>query len=90
LLFWPVSFDFILEPITSEAQRRELYLDILEHLHEGEPQPVGLQHEDLAGTLGSVLVAVLAVLPSLSPFYFCKQYRPGYPNIQHYFVYRFV
>ncbi|MFO7682327.1 MAG: hypothetical protein R6X34_19985 [Chloroflexota bacterium] len=56
------EFDFILEPITGEAQWRELYLDILEHLHEGEPQPVGLQHEDLAGALGSVLVAVLAVM----------------------------
>ncbi|MBK8984570.1 MAG: hypothetical protein IPM39_00575 [Chloroflexi bacterium] len=62
------ELDFILEPITNEDQRQMLYLDMLEHLYDGRPQPVGLQSEDIAGALGSVLVAVLAVLPSLIPF----------------------
>ena len=62
------ELDFILEPITSESQRRHLYADILEHLHDSTPQPVHLKREDLTGGLASVLVAVLAVLPSLAPF----------------------
>lgn len=62
------ELDFILEPITSDRQRRMLYLDILEHLRDGHPQPVRLQRGDLLGALASVLVAVVAVLPSLVPF----------------------
>ncbi len=62
------ELDFILEPITSEDQRQSLYKEILEHLHDGDPQPVRLKREDLTGGLASVLVAILAVLPSLAPF----------------------
>ncbi len=61
------ELDHILEPITGDNQRQSLYLDILEHLRHGQPQPVGLQREDFAGAAGSVLVAVVAVLPSLVP-----------------------
>lgn len=61
------ELDHILEPITGENQRQNLYLDILEHLRHGRPQPVGLQREDFAGAFGSVLVAIVAVLPSLVP-----------------------
>lgn len=62
------ELNFILEPITHEAQRAALYTEILEHLHDSRPQPVRLKHEDLTGGLASVLVAVLAVIPSLLPF----------------------
>jgi VIT1/CCC1 family predicted Fe2+/Mn2+ transporter len=62
------EFDFTLEPITTEGKRRELYADVLEHLREGRPQPAGLKREDLAGGLGSLLVAIVAVIPSLVPF----------------------
>lgn len=62
------EFDYILEPITSANQRQELYRDILEHLRDSQPRPVGFKREDFAGALGSVLVAVIAVLPSLVPF----------------------
>lgn len=62
------ELDFILEPITSESQRRALYAEILEHLHDSQPQPVRLTRADLTGGAASVLVAVLAVLPSLIPF----------------------
>ncbi len=63
------EFDYILEPITSETQRTSLYVDVYEHLREGQPQPVTLTHEDVLGGLGSVVVAVAAVLPSLVPFF---------------------
>ena len=62
------ELDHILEPITSEQRRYLLYTDILEHLHDGHPQPVKFNRYDLAGALGCVLVAVIAVLPSLTPF----------------------
>lgn len=62
------ELDFILEPITSENQRQSLYAEILEHLHGSAPQPVRLKRADLTGGAASVLVAVLAVLPSLAPF----------------------
>jgi len=61
------ELDHILEPITGKEQRRMLYQDVLEHLREGQPQPVRLSREDIAGGFGSVLVAVLAVLPSFVP-----------------------
>jgi hypothetical protein len=70
------EFDHILEPITGEEQRRMLYQDVLAHLHDGQPRPVGVQREDIAGAMGSVLVAVVAVLPSLVPFLLLPQ-QPG-------------
>lgn len=62
------ELDFILEPITGAVQRQALYEEILAHLHDSKPQPVRLTREDLTGGAASVLVAVLAVLPSLLPF----------------------
>jgi VIT1/CCC1 family predicted Fe2+/Mn2+ transporter len=62
------EFDFSLEPITTEGKRRELYADVLEHLREGRLQRTGLKREDLAGGLGTLLVAIVAVIPSLVPF----------------------
>ena len=67
------ELDFILEPITSSEQRDALYVDILDHLREGKSQKVGLQREDVVGALGSVLVAFLAVLPSLVPLMLLPQ-----------------
>ena len=61
------EFDFMLEPIAGEGQRRELYADILDHLRDSQPQSVGLKREDLTGGLASVLVAVMAVTPSFLP-----------------------
>ncbi len=61
------ELDHILEPILQREKRNLLYADVLEHLHDSQPQPVGLTREDLAGALGSVLVAIVAVLPSLAP-----------------------
>ena len=61
------EFDYMLEPITGEEQRRTLYEDILDHLRHSQPRAVGLKHEDLTGGLASVLIALLAVTPSFLP-----------------------
>jgi hypothetical protein len=61
------ELDHILEPITGLERRQLLYADVLEHLQDSRPQPVRLTRADLAGAFGSVLVAILAVIPSLFP-----------------------
>lgn len=61
------EFDFSLEPITGEEQRQALYADVLEHLRDSKPRPVGFQSEDLVGAVASVVVAMLAIVPSLIP-----------------------
>jgi hypothetical protein len=61
------ELDFILEPITSDEQRHALYHDIRAHLSQAEPQAVGIQHEDVVGGVATVLLSVVAVLPSLLP-----------------------
>lgn len=62
------EFDYILEPITGEAQRAILYRDVLDHLRDSRPQPIKLKRDDFIGALACVLVAVISVLPSLVPF----------------------
>jgi hypothetical protein len=61
------ELDHILEPITGLEKRQMLYADVLEHLQDSRPQPVRLTRADLAGAVGSLLVAIMAVIPSLSP-----------------------
>lgn len=61
------ELDFILEPITTDAQRQALYHDVLGHLSQAEPQAAGLQREDVVGAVAAVLLSVVAVLPSLLP-----------------------
>ena len=61
------ELDFILEPITSDEQRHALYHDIRAYLSQAEPQAVGLQREDVVGGVATVLLSVVAVLPSLLP-----------------------
>ncbi len=61
------ELDYVLAPITGEEQRRQIYVDVLDYLQDSRPQPVTLTRDDVLGGLGSVLVAVLAVLPSLLP-----------------------
>jgi len=62
------EFDWVLEPISDEENRRALYKSVLSHLTNSRPQAIGVKLEDLAGALGCVLVAIVAVLPSLVPF----------------------
>ncbi len=61
------EFDYILDPIIEDNQRHLLYQDLLGHLRTSQPQPVGLRREDFIGALASVLVAMIAVFPSLVP-----------------------
>lgn len=68
------ELDTVLEPIAGEARRRELYADVLEHLRDSQPQPVGMQREDFVEALGAALVAFLAVLPALAPLWLLRDY----------------
>lgn len=68
------EFDYMLEPITGAEQRRLLYADVLDHLRDSRPQPVMLTREDLYGALACVVVALLAVLPSLLPLVVLRDY----------------
>lgn len=61
------ELDYILEPIAGQQDRRALYRSTLAQLRRSAPRPVGFRREDFLGALGSVLVAVVAVLPSLAP-----------------------
>lgn len=68
------EFDYILEPITGESERLVLYQDVFEHLRDSRPRPIGLQWDDFTGALASVLVAIVAVLPSLLPFVLLREH----------------
>lgn len=61
------TLDFILKPITNDDQRVGLYHDIAGYLSQAEPQTVGLQREDLVGAATTILLSIVAVLPSLLP-----------------------
>lgn len=61
------ELDYILEPITDETEREQLYQSMLRHLHTAQPQPIGVKREDFTGALGTLVVAVIAVIPSLIP-----------------------
>jgi hypothetical protein len=65
---------YVLEPITGEEQRQLLYIDVLDHLRDSQPQPVALTRQDFYGGLGCVLVAVLAVVPSLIPLVLLREH----------------
>lgn len=67
------ELDDVLEPITREEKRAGLYADMLDHLKDAEPQPVGLKRADIAGAVASLIVALLAVLPALLPLLLLRQ-----------------
>ncbi len=71
---WVIAdeFDFTLEPVASEEKRYLLYEDVLEHLRESEPRPVGLQRSDVTEALSMVLVYLIAALPSLTPLWLLR------------------
>lgn len=66
------EFDFLLEPIASGSKRQDLYADMLEHLRDSEPRPVGFQRVDLIEMIGATLVAIVVALPSLAPLWFLR------------------
>ncbi|MFO7679578.1 MAG: hypothetical protein R6X34_05955 [Chloroflexota bacterium] len=82
------ELDFILEPITNEKQRYQLYDDILAHLRQAEPQEVGLQRADVwRHYLGAGLRHCGAAIPR-TPAAAAPKYCPGYPNLQFHIGYR--
>jgi preprotein translocase subunit Sss1 len=62
------ELDYIMEPITDEHEREQLYLSVLRHLRNAQPRPIRFKREDFTGALGCFVVAVIAVIPSLTPF----------------------
>ena len=62
------DLDYILEPITGENERKALYHSINDHLRNSKPRNIGFKFEDFTAVLGHVMVAVVAVIPSLIPF----------------------
>lgn len=61
------ELDYVLEPIAGEGERHTLYRSVFTQLRDSEPRPIGLTRWDFAGAVGCVLVAIVAVLPSLLP-----------------------
>lgn len=66
------EFDFVLEPVASETKRQRLYADVLEHLRDSQPRPVGFQREDFVEALGTALVAMAAAAPSIVPLWLLR------------------
>lgn len=62
------ELDYILEPITDDGERQALYRNVYAQLRYSQPRPVTFTRADLAGAIGCVIVAIVAVLPSLVPF----------------------
>lgn len=61
------ELDYILEPIAGSQERESLYKSVFEHLRDSQPRKIGFKREDFSGALGHVVVAIVAVLPSLVP-----------------------
>lgn len=67
------ELDYILEPITEEAQRTVLYQNILGYLRNSKPQIITFKREEFTAILGHVLVAVIAIIPSMIPLVIFRQ-----------------
>ena len=61
------ELDDDLGPLADEAERRRIYGSLFRRLREAPPPPTGAEKEDLAGGLGTFLVAVTAAAPVLLP-----------------------
>jgi VIT1/CCC1 family predicted Fe2+/Mn2+ transporter len=61
------DMDYLLEPITEEGDRQVFYRNYLQLLAKSKPQAIRVTKDDLAVVLGHILVATLAVIPSLLP-----------------------
>lgn len=61
------ELDDDLAALTDEAERRKLYGALLQRLRTAPPPMVGIERGDVAGGLGTFLVAVAAAIPVLLP-----------------------
>lgn len=66
------ELDHVLEPIAENDERLALYRRVYSQLRTGKPRPIGIKREDILGAFVSLLVAFLAVLPSLVPFFLLR------------------
>jgi hypothetical protein len=71
------QFDSTLEPVMGEAERQEVYCDVLHHLRDNESKPEGakpegVKREDVYGAIATVMMAVVATLPVVIPFLFIR------------------
>jgi len=62
------DMDYLFELIIDGDERKALYSSILIYLQKSKPRTIGTKGDDIAGVLGHVLIAIIAVLPSLVPF----------------------
>ena len=61
------ELDDELSPLADEAERRQIYAALIRRLRLAPPPPTGIRKGDLAGGLGTFLVAVAAAVPVLLP-----------------------
>jgi len=61
------ELDDDLSPLADEAERRRIYGSLLRRQRAAQPPPTGFEKGDLAGGLGTFLVAVTAAAPVLLP-----------------------
>jgi hypothetical protein len=62
------DLDYILEDISGENERKALYRGIYVNLRNSKPRSIGFTGGDFKSVLGHVVVAIIAVVPSLIPF----------------------
>ena len=67
------NLDYMLEPITGEQERRQLYSHILDQLRNSQPREIGLKREDVTAGLTHILVAILVIIPPLFPLVAMRQ-----------------
>ena len=66
------DLDYILEPISEKKERQIFYTSVLDYLKDSQPRTIKLTGEDLIGAAAHVMVAILAVLPSLIPLFLVR------------------
>lgn len=66
------DMDYLLDPISGENQRKALYSSIYTHLRDSKPRKIVFKGEDFTGALGHVLIAIIAVIPSVIPLFLLR------------------
>jgi VIT1/CCC1 family predicted Fe2+/Mn2+ transporter len=64
------ELDDTVGPLASDAGRKQLYADVLDHLRDEPLKHEGIQREDVFGAIALVLLAIVATLPVVIPFLF--------------------
>lgn len=59
-------------PITDEEDRETIFAEVAAHLQEVEPDPTWIRREDVAGAISIFIVAMVATLPVVIPFFLMR------------------